>query len=150
MDSGQLLREVARLHDRLQRSHVLCCGNMTSAQCLVIVELGRGGPMPMAELVRRLAVDKGWVSRTVEGLAQEGLIVKTASESDRRTVMLALSEAGTARYEELNSTLNALSERVMQHIPAAERDNVQRTLGLLHQALIAENSPVLASQENLS
>jgi DNA-binding MarR family transcriptional regulator len=136
--AGALLREVARLHAHAQREQVACCNGTTSTQCHILTEVGRHGPLTLADLGRRLSLDKGWLSRAVEILVQKGLLMKEGSHADRRTVRIALSPAGEARYQQLNQTLNAHAERVMSRIPAAEREQVSHALALLHQALQAE------------
>jgi DNA-binding MarR family transcriptional regulator len=138
--AGALLREVARLHDRLQRESVACCGT-TSTQCQIITTLGRNGPMTLAELGRTLGLDKGWVSRAVESLAEEKLVLKEPGDADRRTIIVALSEEGETRLAALDATLNGLSERVMQRIPAGQRANVYAALEVLRDALLAEPRP---------
>jgi DNA-binding MarR family transcriptional regulator len=141
--TGALLREVARLHTHLQRENVACCGGTTVTQCTVLTELGRSGPVPLAELSRRIGFDKSWTSRAVEHLAQEGLIEKVQHASDHRMVRLSLSPAGVQRLAELNTTLNRFSEQVMEHIPVEAHVEVHRALGLLLAALQAEDKPFL-------
>lgn len=46
---GELLREVARLYTRAQRVVVECCHTRTT-QGHPLVELGRSGPVPLAEI----------------------------------------------------------------------------------------------------
>src|SRR5260370_41410150 len=92
--TGALLREVARLHTHLQRENVACCDGTTVTQCTVLTALGRSGPVPLAELSRRIGFDKSWTSRAVEHLVQEGLIEQDADASDHRIVRVALSPAG--------------------------------------------------------
>ncbi len=136
--TGALLREVARLHTHLQRANVACCAGTTVTQCTVLTELGRSGPVPLAELSRRIGFDKSWTSRAVEHLVQDGLIEKVPNESDHRMVRLSLSAVGEQRVRDLNGTLNGLSERVMERIPVSEHDGIQRSLALLLAALQAE------------
>ncbi|HLV97049.1 MAG TPA: MarR family transcriptional regulator [Ktedonobacterales bacterium] len=136
--TGSLLREVARLHAHLQRELVACCNGTTSTQCHIITEVGRHGPLTLADLGRRLSLDKGWLSRAVETLVQEGLLTKEESHTDRRTILIALSSAGETRYQQLNETLNAHAERVMSRIPVADREQVAHALAQLYQALQAE------------
>ena len=138
MTTGALLREVARLHIHLQRANVACCAGTTVTQCTVLTELGRSGPVPLAELSRRIGFDKSWTSRAVEHLVQDGLIEKVPSESDRRMVRTSLSLVGEQRVRDLNQTLNRLSERVLERIPASEHEGVQKALSLLLVALQAE------------
>jgi len=103
-----------------------------------LTEVGRNGPLTLADLGRRTSLDKGWLSRAVETLVQEGLLTKALGDADRRTIRITLSPAGETRYQQLNETLNVHAERVMACIPPAEREQVAHALALLHQALQAE------------
>src|SRR5215471_14757240 len=138
--AGDLLREVARLHVHSQREQVACCHGTTSTQCLILTEVGRNGPMTLADLGRRTSLDKGWLSRVVEACVQEGLLTKALGDTDRRTIRIALSPAGQTRYQQLNDTLNAHAQRVMARIPMAEREQVAHALTRLYQALQADAS----------
>lgn len=137
--TGALLREVARLHTHLQRTNVACCAGTTVTQCTVLTELGRSGPVPLAELSRRIGFDKSWTSRAVEHLVKDGLIEKVPSESDHRKVRLSLTAVGEQRVRDLNCTLTGLSERVMERIPVSEHRGVHLALTLLLAALQAED-----------
>ncbi len=136
--TGTLIRDVARLHVRLQRQTAECCGGTTMTQCTILTEIGRNGPGTLIELAHRLGLDKSWLSRAVETLVQEELLSKVPSVLDRRTVIISLSQAGEKRFEELNQTLNNQSERVMDHVSPSERENVQRALKVLLEALQLE------------
>ena len=136
--TGALLREVARLHTHLQRANVACCAGTTVTQCTVLTELGRSGPVPLAELSRRIGFDKSWTSRAVEHLVQDGLVEKVPSQTDHRMVRLSLSAVGEQRVRDLNGTLNGLSERVLKRVPTSEHEGVQKALSLLLVALQAE------------
>jgi DNA-binding MarR family transcriptional regulator len=135
VSTGALLREVARLHTHLQRVCVAYCAGTTVTQCTVLTELGRSGPVPLAELSRRIGFDKSWTSRAVDHLVEEGLITKVPSETDRRMVHLSLSAEGKRRLHDLNCTLNGLADQVMRRIPVAEHEGVHRALTLLLGAL---------------
>jgi DNA-binding MarR family transcriptional regulator len=136
--AGNLLREVARLHVHTQREQVVYCTGTTSTQCVILTEVGRNGPMTLADLGRRTGLDKGWLSRAVEKLVQEGLLTKALGDEDRRTIRIALSKAGEMRFRQLNETLDAHAQRVMARIPPEEREQVAQALALLYQSLQAE------------
>ncbi len=138
LTTGALLREVARLHTHLQRANVACCAGTTVTQCIVLTELGRSEPIPLAELSRRIGFDKSWTSRAVEHLVQDRLIEKVPSQTDHRMVRLSLTPVGEQRVRDLNGTLNNLAEHVMERIPESEHEGVQRALTLLLVALQAE------------
>lgn len=136
--AGNLLREVARLHVHSQREQVACCNGTTSTQCLILTEIGRNGPMTLADLGRRTSLDKGWLSRAVQTLVQQGLLTKELGDHDRRTIRIALSPAGETRFQQLDETLDAHAQRVMARIPLAEQDQVAHALAFLYQSLQAE------------
>lgn len=133
-----LLREVARLYLQLQRSCAAACGDTSSTQCFILGEVYRSGPVTQADLGRRLALDKGWVSRAVEALVQQGLLVKDAAPVDRRTVVISLSEAGREKAEELDGSLNEQAEQIINHISPKLRPGIHESLRLLRDALRAE------------
>ena len=55
----------------------------------------------MSELSRMLLVSNGNATTVVDRLEQDGLVRRTPSETDRRTVFVALTAAGLARFETL-------------------------------------------------
>jgi DNA-binding MarR family transcriptional regulator len=69
---------------------------------------------------------------------QDGLVEKAPSETDHRMVRISLSAVGEQRVRDLNRTLNGLSERVLERVPASEHEGVQKVLSLLLVALQAE------------
>jgi DNA-binding MarR family transcriptional regulator len=136
-EAGALLREVARLHVRAQRELVQCC-DTTVAQCHILTELQRTGPLPITELGRRLALHKGWISRGVASLVDEGLLTRSSGQEDGRVVVVALSASGARRVQELNRRLDAQVGRVLTRIPSPERRQVASALRLLRDALHEE------------
>ena len=129
-----LLRDVARLHVRAQRAQVSCCGT-TVAQCHILTELGRAGPLPLTGLGRRLGLHKGWISRAVATLVADGLVERGGVDSDERVVVLSLSRAGERRVQALDKTLNRHAAKVLGRIAASEREQVHRALALVRTAL---------------
>lgn len=133
-----LLRDVANLYEHAQRKTAACCGDTTHTQCLVLTTMGRSAPMTPQQLADTLGFEKSWMSRVIDRLVAKGLIVKSPNASDKRSLLLTLTSAGQDRLDELNLTLNAHAERVMSHIPSAERASVRRALALLRDALREE------------
>ena len=132
-----LLRELARLHVRAQRA-TLACNDASGTACTILTELGRAPSMTLAELARRLRLDKSWTSRAVDQLVGEGLVDKAAGESDRRTIALSLTRAGRAEHRRLERLLDAEVAGVIDRVAARDRATVERVLGLLCEAYDAE------------
>lgn len=148
--NGAMLREVARLLLQLQRTQVASCSGTTSTQCFILGEIGRAGSLTLAELGRRLALDKGWLSRAVDSLEHEGLVNKLLGEADRRTIVISLSRDGKARYEELNRILNRQSAQVLSRVPSKNRPAIYDSLKHLYDALQAEAASVASPREKQS
>ena len=132
-----LLREVARLHVRAQRATLACDGASATA-CTILTELGRAPSLTLAQLARRLRLDKSWTSRAVDQLVDGGLVSKLAGDGDRRTIALSLTRSGRAEHRRIERLLNDQVDRIIGRVPAAQQATVSRALSLLHDAYLAE------------
>lgn len=63
--------------------------------------LSQDGPMKQRELTERLGIQPGSASEVLGKLERAGLITRSQSETDRRSVDIALTEAGKTRAEEV-------------------------------------------------
>ncbi|GAA0753146.1 MarR family transcriptional regulator [Ideonella azotifigens] len=134
---GGLLREVARMYTRAQRVVADCC-RTTSTQCHLLTELGRTGPLPLAELGTRVSLEKSWVSRAVEAMARRGLVTKEPNPSDARSWLVTLTAEGKRTVLELNQTLDAHAAQLLSSLSERDRRQVERSLLLLMKALRAD------------
>jgi len=137
--AGELLREVARLYTRAQRVVADCCST-TPTQCHILTELGRSGPQPMSELGQRLLLEKSWVSRAIEGLADLDLISKAPNPADARSWIVGLTSAGKRRVRDLNATLDGHAEQLLASMSERDRESVNRSLRLLLKVLRTDKS----------
>lgn len=145
-DAPALLREVARLHVRAQRATLACEGASATA-CTILTELGRATSMTLAQLARRLRLDKGWTSRAIDQLVEEGLVAKGSNETDRRTIALSLTGAGRAEHRRIEGLLNDQVARVIARVPAGQQKVVLEALSALHEAYVAELARADSSPE---
>lgn len=136
--AGDLLRTVARLHSELQLQNLACCDVQSSTQCQILTTLGREGDQTLAALTRRLNLDKGWLSRSTDELATQGLLEKAPHPSDRRALLLHLTPAGQQAYQALDAQLNTQSSRVLARLPAGQQKAALKLLEQLSAALQAE------------
>jgi len=131
---GELLREVARLYTRAQRTAAGCCGT-GNTQCHLLVELGRSGPLPLSEIGARLGLEKSWVSRAVDGLVERGWATREPNPLDARSWLVTLTADGEERVHELNATLDNHAARVLEPLSERDRAMVEKSLLLLLKAL---------------
>lgn len=134
VNAGPLLRELARLYTRAQRTAAECCST-SSTQCHLLTELGRSGPLTPTEIGTRLGLEKSWASRAVDGLVARGWATKEPHPHDARSWLVMLTAEGQDRVHALNTTLDTHASRVLEQLPAASRRQVEASLLLLLQAL---------------
>jgi DNA-binding MarR family transcriptional regulator len=134
IQSGGLLREVARMYTRAQRVVADCC-RTTSTQCHLLTELARSGPLPLSELGNRVCLEKSWVSRAVDAMVERGVVTKEPNPSDARSWLVTLTDEGERTVLELNQTLDSHAEQLLASLDERERSAVERSLLVLMKAL---------------
>ncbi|MDR3590277.1 MAG: MarR family transcriptional regulator [Negativicutes bacterium] len=137
-NQAQILRESLRLLVRrlgvLERGEASCC-DITLSQCHTIVEIGRAGTMSLNTLAETLGLDKSTVSRSVDKLVSDGIIVREADAEDRRYLNLRLSEKGQSLFQEVEKRMAVYFAEVIAAIPTDKREQVTESLQFLAQAL---------------
>jgi DNA-binding MarR family transcriptional regulator len=131
------LRRFERLiAGRLRESS--CCSGVTLPQCHALLEIEAKGPVSLIELVQNLGLDKSTLSRTADGLVNNGLVSRTFSDRDRRSIQLALSFAGQGVCDRINADNDQFFSRVLGRIPAARLQQVMDAFQELVNALAIE------------
>lgn len=138
VQTGPLLRTVTRLFTELQQRNFACCDVQSATQCVILTTLAREGDQKLTALTRSLNLDKAWLSRSTDELVEQGLLVKTPHPSDRRALLLRLTDVGQQAAQDLDAQLNAQSARVLARLPEADRAAAVRLLTSLSSALQAE------------
>src|SRR5271165_4507489 len=93
----------------------------------VLYEMALAGQPTAAQLGKRLGLDRGYLSRILNGFERRGLIGRTPSATDRRLSRLALTPQGRTAFAELDgrsqaaigTLLRSLSETQQTRLLAA-------------------------------
>lgn len=136
--TGESLRTITRLFTELQQLNFACCDVNSVTQCGILTTLSREGDQTLVALTRTLNLDKAWLSRTTDNMVEEGLLIKAPHPSDRRALLLQLTDAGEQAAQSLNAQLNAQAQRVLKRLPEQDRAQTVRLLEALKDALEAE------------
>lgn len=78
----------------------------------------------MSELSRMLLVSNGNSTAVVDRLEKDGLVLRRPSASDRRTVYVALTAEGLARFETLAGAHEAEVNRIFEDLTGTEIDQL--------------------------
>jgi DNA-binding MarR family transcriptional regulator len=117
---GDFVRRV-RAHD-----------TMPAGQAAVLGHLSRGGALSIADLARREQVRHQSMTRTVNLLAEQELVALSPAETDRRQVVVLITEAGAARLaEERRTRAAAIATALREQLTPEERAVVARLPGIL-------------------
>lgn len=134
----ETLRESLRLLVRrlgiLERGEAYCC-SITISQCHTIVEVGRAGKMSLNVLADNLGLDKSTISRSIDKLVSDGIMLRDTDPEDRRYLTLYLSEKGQTIFQEVEKRMAAYFTEVIAGIPDNKREQVVESLQILSQAI---------------
>lgn len=90
-------------------------------------------PVKMSDLSRMLLVSNGNATAVVDRLKSDGLVDRMPSETDRRVVMVNLTDAGRAQFETLARAHEIEVDRILAHLGAEDldvmRDLIRRAEG---------------------
>jgi len=111
-----------------------CCG-ITLAQCHALVEIGEAGALSLNDLADKLNLDKSTLSRTVNNLVTLGFCEREEQPSDRRYVVIRLTEDGSKMYIRVRDGLNGYFEGIYNAIPNEKRTQVLESAKLLTSAI---------------
>ncbi len=95
----EIVPRISRTMRRDLRIH--SAGLFTEPQFRVMASLYREGERCLSGLAAYLGVSLPTMSRLIQGLESRGLVCRRRSETDRRRVVLSLTEKGVTAYETL-------------------------------------------------
>ena len=73
---------------------------ITLSQMHTLEILGQQSPLRMKELAAKMGVTTGTLTVNVDRLAKQGLVARIPHETDRRSILVALTPAGEELYRE--------------------------------------------------
>ena len=91
------------------------------AEARILYELDSAPGIPAKNLMDKLGLDKGYLSRLLKRLAHNGLISKTRSRGDARVQELRLSARGATLMRELHAKASDQAARAMAGLSGKDR-----------------------------
>lgn len=101
----------------------------------VLYELANRDDPAAADLCRDLGLDAGYLSRILARLVRQGLVTKTASESDGRRRRLALTEVGRATFAQLEDASRRQVAALLADLAPAARRRLLGAMGAVERIM---------------
>lgn len=102
---------------------------ISEGRCLAAI--GTFEPLSVNDLAQRANLNKGQASRSAQTLVEQGLVLKQASDTDGRGVVLRLSEAGRPVWEQLMAVIQRRNAEITACLTAAEGRQLDKILDRL-------------------
>ena len=138
-DLAVLFSRLSRLFHMATREDAICCG-VTVSQCHTLLSLLEAGSTTMQVLSQRLGIAPSTLTRNIEPLVARGWVQRERAEGDRRLVVVGLSPEGRHKAAELKSVQLASCRRLLEGLPATERETVLMVMDVFLTALEREMS----------
>ncbi|NWK98265.1 hypothetical protein DM806_21880 [Sphingobium lactosutens] len=110
------------------------------AQAYVLGELWFNEPLSQVELARRLEIGKATVGQTLTRLERAGVIERRRIQSDRRVVMVHLTEKGRHLREPLRSATVEQADALEEALGKKRMEELTETLTRVNQLLLTDFS----------
>lgn len=133
-ETAQRLRVVfGKLARRLRPTEAGFAADLTPTRVAVLLNTVRNGPIRLAEVAEQEGLNPTLLSRTVANLAQDGLIARTADETDRRSAWLDATPAGRELAERIRSQRTHAVQVALEELSPDDRKLVEAALPALEQ-----------------
>ena len=129
------IRVLERSLNMLNQSSDTDCSSLGLSQCHALIEIGRKESIALKELALTLQLDASTTSRTVDALVKKGLVNRTPSEIDRRSIHISLTEAGQALFLKIESDMDQKFDAILTKIDSSQHDMILNSLELILTAL---------------
>jgi DNA-binding MarR family transcriptional regulator len=125
----KMLRQIQRELMELFKNDAQCCG-ISMAQCHTMIGLSISGKTNISILADELGLDKSTLSRTIDGLVQQGLVLRNIKDDDRRFMAIELSDKGNKFNKFLNDKYNMIFKEALEDIPAESQAQLLEAMEL--------------------
>jgi DNA-binding MarR family transcriptional regulator len=131
----RLLGCSSRIESALQRRIVGTFG-ISLARFDLLAQIERaGGVLTMSDASRRMMVTNGAITGLADRLVDEGFVVREAHPTDRRTILIRLTEPGRARFLAMAREHEIWTASLLSGLDPAAKEQLFASLGALKRQL---------------
>ncbi|MGI9482729.1 MAG: MarR family winged helix-turn-helix transcriptional regulator [Hyphomicrobiales bacterium] len=105
--------------------------DLTPLQFVALSALNHHGAMDHATLGGAAALDRTTVAVVVKNLTERGLVSTERSKADRRSKIIAITDAGRALFQSALPAVETAQKKILEPLSQAERETLVALLGKL-------------------
>ena len=105
-------------------------------QSRVLYEIGRNGA-DLRDLRAVLALDSGYLTRIVQALANDGLVIVEPDPDDERVRHVRVTRAGLAEIAEMDRRSDESADAILEPLSAKQRDRLVSAMDEVRRLLLA-------------
>jgi len=125
---------------------------LTNARMMALAAVGAAEPCSMSDLAQRLSLPAPLATRVADELVTRELVERLGDPSDRRRVVLRLTEQGHAAFETVHGEAEQLVSAVLERMTAGETEallvGLQAFLRVLHDQVPDGAPPALPAHDH--
>ena len=135
---GQTVQHLVRIMQLFERDQIRPHG-FTTSQAYVLMQLNQTSQLTMNELSDRLNAQTSTMTRIVNNLVRDGYIKRLKDESDRRIVVVALTEKGIDAACRLQRDIKDYYRKIVTCLPEGQVEEVLKATAQLVEAFDKAN-----------
>jgi DNA-binding MarR family transcriptional regulator len=135
---GAMMQKLVRAVQLFERDQIKAHG-FTTTQCYTILELYKTTSLTMNELSERMNLNSSTMTRVLDNLVRDSYIARSKNESDRRIVIVSLTEKGIEVARDLDSAVKAYYKQIINNIPSGQVNDILDSVSVLQKAFEKSN-----------
>ncbi|WP_044845536.1 MULTISPECIES: MarR family winged helix-turn-helix transcriptional regulator [unclassified Burkholderia] len=125
------LHAIKKLTDRITSAAFEQALSLSLPEARILLNVGELGPVSVSDLAIATHLDRSRVSRACDALERRGLIVRSASAQDARSVELTLTDAGRPLYDRAIVIATDCNREILAVLSAQDRRKLHGLFDLL-------------------
>jgi DNA-binding MarR family transcriptional regulator len=135
---GQMIQRLSRVIQLFERDQIKIYG-FTTSQYNTLIEIHKAGNLTMNELSDKMNLNTSTMTRILDNLVRDKYISRDRDETDRRIVVVSLTENGTEIALKLSNSVNNYYKKIIENIPTGQVDDVLNSVNILQKAFEKAN-----------
>ena len=135
---GVVIQRLVRVFQLFERDQIKVHG-FTSSQYYTLLQISKSNSLTMNELSDRMNLNSSTMTRVLDILVRDKYITRDRDESDRRVVIVKLTEKGEEISVKLSQSVTEYYKKIIKNIPQGQVDEVLKAVNILLKAFDETN-----------